>query len=311
MAVLRQEGVAEFFSYARERHSVYLRRSRGERPPWTDDPVIRDHRFTNVFRELDRTTVWCRENVRRRYDHRSEVLPAIVLFRWFNKIETGEAMFAKAPGVLSDCSPFDHWVRGGHDGVAVLRRAVIRHVGEAGPFTNAAYIVKSPDGMSKLDGVLMAAERFRTARPCGHGWLEAASAMRSEDWTLEIAWTWVREHSFQGDFTAYEVVTDLRHTYLLKNAPDIMTWANAGPGAVRGLNRVQGRPVVGGLPKKTSLEEMRGLLQESRSIRHWPNSGKDWPRWEMRDVEHTLCEYDKWVRVRLGEGRAKQRYTAK
>jgi hypothetical protein len=28
----------------------------------------------------------------------------------------------------------------------------------------------------------------------------------------------------------------------------------------------------------------------------------------MREVEHTLCEFDKYERVRLGQGRSKRRY---
>jgi hypothetical protein len=41
-----------------------------------------------------------------------------------------------------------------------------------------------------------------------------------------------------GPFLAYEIVTDLRFTALLENAPDIMTWANPGPGAKRGITRL-------------------------------------------------------------------------
>lgn len=51
---------ADFFAFARERHATYLRRQSGAPEPWTDDPILRKFRFTNVFRELDRTTVWFR-----------------------------------------------------------------------------------------------------------------------------------------------------------------------------------------------------------------------------------------------------------
>jgi hypothetical protein len=37
----------------------------------------------------------------------------------------------------------------------------------------------------------------------------------------------------------------------------------------------------------------------------WPT---DWPRWEMREVEHWLCEYDKWCRVMKDKKRMKRRY---
>jgi len=47
---------------------------------------------------------------------------------------------------------------------------------------------------------------------------------------------------------------------------------------------------------------MGDLLQYSKSEELWPRDC-GWPEWEMRDVEHTLCEFDKYERVRLGEGR--------
>jgi hypothetical protein len=58
---------------------------------------------------------------------------------------------------------------------------------------------------------------------------------------------------------------------------------------------------------------MKGLLRDSRDAKFWPQGGKAtakaaqnalyWPKWELREVEHTLCEFDKFERTRLGEGR--------
>lgn len=279
------------------------------RPPWTDDPILASYRFTNIFRETDRTTVWFRENVRDRYDGTPEVLLATVLFRWFNKIETGEAMFDRFD-TISGRNAFESWVL--VEQPAYLRQDIKRERGD-GPFVNGAYIIKTPNGMSKLDGVLDVAEKFRTEKrpwPCTtamRDWRETAQDMARADsyWTLEHAWSWIRQFECQGDFTAYEVVTDLRHTHLLRGAPDIMTWANAGPGAKRGLNRLQGRPLDQQLPKVTTNNEMRELLRRAHSDDYWSQS---WGRWEMREVEHTLCEFDKYQRALTGDGTPKQRY---
>ena len=56
--------VEGYFNFLNERHLIYLRKSRGEEYPWTPDPILQKYKFTNVFRENDRTTVWFRENVR-------------------------------------------------------------------------------------------------------------------------------------------------------------------------------------------------------------------------------------------------------
>ena len=101
---------------------------------------------------------------------------------------------------------------------------------------------------------------------------------------------------------AYEVVTDLRHTKWLNNAPDIMTWANPGPGAKRGLNRIHGRELTQSVTREQQIQEMRDLLELL--------NGKPLSL-EMRDIEHCLCEFDKYERVRLGQGKPRAKYKPK
>jgi hypothetical protein len=36
-----------------ERHKIYLARQNNEPQPWTTDPVLRNRKFTNMFRVLD------------------------------------------------------------------------------------------------------------------------------------------------------------------------------------------------------------------------------------------------------------------
>ena len=94
---------------------------------------------------------------------------------------------------------------------------------------------------------------------------------------------------------SYELVTDLRHTYYLHDAEDIMTWANAGPGAMRGLNRIHGRDLDDTSKKHDWCHEMRELLNIA-----WMKYSLDF---ELREIEHSLCEFDKYERVRLGQVR--------
>ena len=107
-----------------------------------------------------------------------------------------------------------------------------------------------------------------------------------------------------SDFVAYEFTCDLRHTNVLRNAHDIYTWANPGPGAVRGLSRL----ILGGigqhLKEEQAISFMRELLEQS------PLYLADFmPQLEMRDIEHTLCEFDKYMRIKRGEGRPRAKFT--
>ena len=73
------------------------------------------------------------------------------------------------------------------------------------------------------------------------------------------------------------------------------------------MNRVQGRPFAQKSHKSGVIDEMRRLLGLALSPVYWP---PQWGRWEMRDVEHTLCEFDKYERAVVGDGTPKQRYSA-
>jgi len=289
------KNAAAFFAFARERHNIYLKRVTGAPPPWTDDPILRRYKFTNVFREVDRTTVWFREHIREPLWNDPRVLFATVAFRWFNKIEVGE--------VLHNHFLFLNWS-------AEVAENRLREAFPKGPYVNGAYIIKTPDGMDKLKGVLWCIEKFRTVQdPLRKGRTVRETLVEHfPNWSLQRAWEHLREFPYLGDFMAYEVVTDLRHTYLLENAPDIMTWANPGPGACRGYGRVTGEGVDRydrgkERDRQIVIGGMQSLLLAGGNDIYWPHA---WPRWEMREVEHTLCEFDKYERARLGEGKPKQ-----
>lgn len=317
------------FDYMRARHEIYLKRKAGlPRSEWTDDPIFQQFRFCNVFRELDTTTIWLRENVREKV-YPDLILLATVVFRWFNRIKTGEAIFIQEAlglgGEQPGETPWEAFVRTGE--VDILR-GNIRQYCDKGPYVTGSYIIKTPDGMDKLDGVLWCIEQFYTksfnssglletvCREYDHGpklnWKQATENLTiGRDYaeknrpTLESVWEWLRKFPYLGDFMAYEIVTDLRHTSLLNKAPDIHRWANPGPGAMRGLNRMAGRDLKARLPKQQFIDEMWALLEISEDRELWPG---DWPSLEMRDIEHSLCELDKYLRVKTGEGTPRQRF---
>ena len=276
-----------------------------------------------MFRENDTTTIWLREHVREPLRSRPEVLLAVVLYRWFNRITTGEAifqqMFARADNVTKNTA-WDEFLLSGD--TRWLQGAILAMCGK-GPYVTGSYIIKTPDAMPKLDGVLWCIREFmRSSRrmPGVQGdldWRQVAALPANACLSLEMMWSWLRQFPYLGDFMAYEIVTDLRYTDLLCHAPDIMTWANAGPGAIRGLNRIHDRKLDGSIPKRQSCEEMQELLALSFDSGNWayrifddgPTGGRtNWPAWDMRTVEHTLCEFDKYERVRLGQGAPRQKF---
>ena len=293
---------AEYFATARERERIRRRRAAGKPAPWTTNLVFRDWRFCNVRREDDVTTAWFREHVRSRA-RGAQVVFATVAFRWFNLIATGEKLRDLLVGA---------W-----DGEEARRRLLASEGEEQGQlFTGAyrvaapharsqvitgAYVIKTPDGMTKMDGVLWCVEEARWRLP-------TLLADRSFGSSLAGAWESLTTLPYVGGFMAYEVVSDLRWTDVLGGAQDILTWANAGPGCRRGLGWVvAGDPEhfgQGVAARAEMLEVMRELLAMSQRDVYWPSR---WQPWEMREVEHWSCEFDKYNRARRGE-RLKRRF---
>lgn len=290
-----QANIGTFFATARERYQIYLRRAglmENVCPlgTFTTDPIFGKYRFCNLFRELDKTTVWFRDNLRQplRNDP-AKVLFATVAFRWFNRIETGE----KIKHLILEGD------RSWHPDAA---RQILK---DAKPVVTGAYIIKTPNGMNKLDGVLWCIEQIRKDIDHLAGALDHTPP---EERTLEGVWETLRQYPYLGDFMSYECVTDLRHTCWLDKASDISTWANPGPGCTRGLGWV----VSGDMEKYNRgskkdrvamAEQMNELLDLSLCPKYWPT---EWPQWEMREVEHWLCEQAKYTRVRDGGSPPKQ-----
>lgn len=291
-----------FFKFARERHLIFLARSAGLPGPWTQDETLRTVRFTNVFRELDRTTIWFRQNIRDPLRAEPWVVPATIIFRWFNRIETGRVIapelvkmpqaplcFVLDPALY--CSHLEH----------LIREAIPK-----GPWVTGSYMVCSGHGkgLDKLQGML------RYCQLMLQWWLERGEAFFTRRPQLEQAHAELIKLEGLAGFTAYEVVTDLRWTTAV-NPLDRLSWAHAGPGATRGGSRVLHREPDrlsqdSFVDQETLRQLMRKLLKMSRDERYWPQGHPDWPTWELREVEHTLCEFDKWSRVSRCQGRAKR-----
>lgn len=298
--------VQRFFAYARERHSIYMRRAARERWPWTQDAILRDYKFTNVFRELDRVTVWFRKNVRAGMMERPEVLLATVLFRWFNRETTGETLFLQTDIGWEGRTAFEQFLLTPE--IEVLRAAVRT---QRPPYVTGAYTINTNSvarGLTKEEGVLRQFMVF--AR---RDWRTRAEQMLVPQFGHSIEGTvqWLQDGvPCLGPFMAYEVASDLRWTYLLNQAPDILTWASPGPGAQRGIRRCWGEEELAGVKRGVSeasaVPAMQQLLAISQDGKNWP---ANWPAWEMREVEHTLCEFDKYERTRLGQGRPRGVFT--
>jgi hypothetical protein len=269
-----------FFEFCLERERIRKRKESGQPWPWTEDLVLRNNFFCNVYREDDRTTRWFRDNVRNHVSASpQQSLSATVAFRWFNRIETGQLILNQ--------------LRYGWDERAALR--VLKAERAAGrPIFSPAYIICCPGG-PKLEYVAASVTKA----------VDRWQVILEDTRTLQAVWSKLCEERGLGAFMAYEIVTDLRWTDTLRQATDIHTWANPGPGCTRGLGwLLKGYRKWFVRSRKSDRDQMMGMMREilDESRRYFVT-----PVWEMREVEHCLCEYDKYLRIKAGR-RAKRRY---
>jgi len=148
----------------------------------------------------------------------------------------------------------------------------------------------------------------RVTLPSGNIASHRATADDYPSPTLEYACKRLQRYYCLGGFTAYEMVTDLRHTHVLENASDIMTWSNPGPGAIRGLLRLLDRPFRKGKNNCCIHPPKDYQEQTTKLLRLFDRKLSRMPKFEMREVEHCLCEWDKYERILWGDGKPKRHY---
>lgn len=256
-----------------ERQLIYLKRKAGEPFPWTRDPILRRYRFCNTYREQDRETVWLRENWREPYASHPNLWFALCMFRQINWSPT-----------LAEVGFPDEWKP--RKVLHTLKKRKAR--GEK--IYTSAYLIPSRGEKEKIC--------YTVRRVLNPLW-KAVQKGNTPPWfqsgaTLQESHKWLVGFYGWGAFLAYEAISDLRHTRYLQSAPDIGTWANPGPGARRGRNRLYRCDLKQAVPAQQLIDEMHEVLL-------WLKSKRDpdiLPTLEMRDVEHALCELDKYLRAK-------------
>jgi hypothetical protein len=274
-----------FLYWMREREAVRLRRKSGHPPPWTAEPILQTYRFCNVRREDDRVTVWIRQHIREPYaDHPALwwMLCAARMINWPDSL--AEII---AAGAWPDRANFNP----AQIGEVLEARKLRGDKVETGAYMISASYKTVPSWSS------WSKQRYIAEIVLGRLWdkREEVSA------TLEAKHAFLTEHRGWGPFMAWQAVADMCFTSILAAAPDRHSWAAAGPGTIRGLNRLHERPVKQTLSQKKALAELRDvypiLLKESGIEFDWI------------DVMNIMCETDKFLRVKNGEGRPRSLFT--
>lgn len=285
-----------------ERMAIWHRRCRsGQTKPWTADSIFQQYRFCNVFRELDVVTQWIAENIRTPFADHQHLWFMLAIARTINHPPTLRELID---------SP-DAWPAAPNFSPERMTYVLDARKARGEQVYTGAYMIRA-ESNPKAAWYPWSKQRYVSEIVLGRLWedrrklTDECEAAR----TLEETWGLLAGEPYYigwGPFMSYEWVTDLRWTRYLKNATDKLTWANAGPGALRGLRRL--RTADGTLDPQTirpaeALVGMRRLL--ALAPENLPEAFGS--ALELRDIEHSLCEVDKYLRVHHGEGKPRAQF---
>lgn len=274
-----------------QREAIRVRKEAGAEH-LTDDPILKKYRFCNVRREDDRVTIWIRENIRERFADHPHLWFMLCCARQINWPGTLATLIGEAEEGDNPCWPSHPHFTPKRLGMELERMAE----GGYKVFTGAYNITAPPiKGTKKTT--------FVAEHTLGNLWNNASSIeamLRGSLLTLKRMHSTIMCYDCWGPFMAYQAVVDMRFTSLLDKAIDINDWAAAGPGTLRGLNRMAGRTVTASLSQSQALGEM---IKIAKLIRNETRISFD-----FSDVPNIMCESDKYIRLINGEGTVRAKY---
>ena len=277
-----------------ERNAIWEKKNAGEPWPWTEDKILQSYRFTDIYRERDRTSLHYQKTVRNRYGEVSAVLPATVLYRWFNRIETCDALFNEPE--FGNQSVFERYILG-YKNLDVLTHCLNQI---PTPHVTGAFIINGKPGYEKGRGVL---EYFH--QWCKKPWIETWLQWMVHPPTLQDMYLWLRQDGAGlGSFMAAQLVADLKYLPFMKDVSDWWSWAAPGPGSMRGLNVVLNHPMESPWHIEVWQEKIQ-VLNKAENIQLNPLGLGPF---HAQDTQNHCCEFSKYTKVMLGIGRPRQIY---
>jgi len=284
-----------YWLFAAERQAIYEARLSGQPGPWTTDPVLLRHRFTNCFRAADRVSQFLIQQVSYRGSQRlEEVVFRTLLFKMFNRVSTWRLLEA-AIGEIS-------WER---FDLAAYDEVLTAAFAASTKLYSPAYVVPPPrlGAERKHTNHLRLLELMMTT-----GLPERAAGGGS----LQELFMTMASYPAMGNFLAYQFAIDLNYSAVL--AFDEMEFVVPGPGARDGIRKCFG-PVADGIEP----EIIRYMAEHQDN--HFDRlglafSGLRGRPLQLVDCQNLFCEVDKYARVahpeipgHSGRSRIKQLFT--
>lgn len=276
-----------------EREAIRIARENGHERPWTIDPVLDKYKFTNIHRIDDRVTRWIVDNLIKPYEDREDLWFTLLIARLINWPPTLQALL---DAEVIPCHPTEFDADRFVEVVEGCKETQTKVYSGA----YMVYPTKMDPGGNKSEAI---AKHIIGAAI--DKWEDIQYELNRTDRLVSIeGFVTVMARCFGiSTFMAGQVAADLTYTTQdhLCDASDLFTWAPIGPGSSRGLNYLHERaPNAGWTQEQFNLELIKihnAIIEELGIV-----------TLTLHDVQNIMCEYSKYCRTVLGEGKPKTTY---
>lgn len=307
--VVDPENLLHLYNFIKRRYSIHLKKDvKRKSPPWTNDPVLQEYRFTNVRREHDRETKWVIQHISTNPEltYEDKLLNSI-LFRLFNKHETAELI--SMPIKFSenkDWNP-DTYQKVFED----ARAADKHHVFFTGVFITGgmkrALKWYLPDDRPNIPPEMRVMNFMRYLMDSTM--VDDIKAAKDQQGVFNV----LRSCLGIGDFLGYQMFVDM--TYIPEFPFSENEFTVAGPGCKMGLNYLFKNK------DGMSYEECLFWLRDNLPALFHQVLNKPWDSkrifWDLPEhdrcfnvmsLENCFCELSKYIRAKTGTGHPRKKY---
>lgn len=292
------EAYDTYWKFALKRQNVWYNRLKGCEPPFSDDPILKEYKFTNVYRASDRVSQYLIKHVIYNNDNIQnidDIVFRILLFKLFNKIETWQLLEHRFGELNVKGFKIDAFIK-----------FLDSEMNKGRTLYSNAYMMASGckefDVTRKHHAHLMLLQKM----------LKDKLPEKLQDCKkMQDAYALLLDYPLIGRFLAYQYVTDINYSEITDFKETEFTVP--GPGARDGIKKCFSK--LGGL-SETDIIKMMTDRQEYEFDRlglKFKKLGRR--KLQYIDIQNIFCEVDKYCRVAhpelsgfSGRTRIKQRF---
>lgn len=306
-----------FFETMYERQMIWKRRFIDNLPPpWTKNRILRDYKFTNVYRELDRSSQWQIQNIL--LDESltlKDLIWKMMVYRFFNNpqtFETGKHIWRNG---IPDYDEYN--VETFADFIYSVRKSGIN------PFTNAYYINSDAASGKGRDYCYT-----KVIIPHLHDNINRLIIEVKKASTPEDIIVFLKTIPGVADFIAHEFYQDFTYIPKYTNREfmkfDQNDFTNVGPGASLGIRLIfpsletvkEQKQAIYWLKEKSNEELKKIGKQKAQTFPflYWDKNKRQYfisneCNITLHQIEMWLCEFSKYWKMKIGEGKKRIRFT--